>query len=537
MIESLICIAFLTQQPAPPLRTVTSVQGTVVNALTGQSLRKATVILRSSDTENGISYAEEADSNGNFSIEDLQPGEYTVTAERQSYYLQPSGAPGAPAPRLKIAAGDRIEHLLIKMAPASSISGRVVDQDGDPVRGATVRVMQYFYVAGRRELRPGIQVQTRDDGQYRLFNLRPGRWFIQVTARAYGQNWVPPTRGPRPAPAPATSFYPGTRDAASATPVELHSGDDLRGYDVTMLSEAAYTIRFTPPAGTYTSMAPQIFYRDGTRLFSQTMGTAEDHQMQFMDVLPGSYTIIVSRDDGTNATYARTDVDVSNADVDLGVLDFQPVHDLSGKVKVEGGQARGLENLRVNLQAEGATLGRPANTNIKPDGNFAMKGITPGAYRVQVTTGPASLYLKSIRVGDQVLVDQRLDLTKPSTEPLTIVLGADVGEIEGSVKKASGEPSIHARMTLFPVGANADRGDLFRFVFSDEQGQFKFKSVAPGEYKLFAWEDVLGGMPQDPEFRKRFEKQSIAVKVAPNGHEKVDVTSISVAAASRDVDR
>ncbi|HYK17137.1 MAG TPA: hypothetical protein VEV37_03905, partial [Bryobacteraceae bacterium] len=44
-------------------------------------------------------------------------------------------------------------------------------------------------------------------------------------------------------------------------------------------------------------------------------------------------------------------------------------------------------------------------------------------------------------------------------------------------------------------------------------------------------------MPQDPDFRKRFEKQSISVNVAPNGHEKVDVTSISVAATARDADR
>lgn len=522
MVETLICLVLLAQQPAPPPRIVTGVEGTVVNAFTGQGLHKAIVILRSSDTENGISYAEEVDSNGNFQMEDIQPGEYTITAERQTYYLQPSGAPGAPPPRMKIAAGDRIEHLLIKMAPASSISGRVVDQDGDPVRGATVQVMQYFYVAGRRELRPGIQVQTRDNGEYRLFNMRPGRWFIQVTPR-----WVYPA----PSSRYGATFFPGTRDAANATPVELHGGDELRGYDITMRADTTHSVTFNLPAGDSVTVRQQILYRDGTMPSSQTLTVQGDGKYEYIGVEPGSYVILVQRTEGKSITYARAEVEVRDADVDLGGLDLIPAQQLSGRFKVEGGPLPALGNLRVGLQPDGAAMRAGVNSPAKSDGSFAVTDVAPGRYRLTVALGQTGLYLKSIRLGDQVVSDHLIDLTRPVTDSLTVVLGADAGEIEGSVKKANGDPSIHARMTLFPAAANADRGDLFRFVFSDEHGQFKFKGIAPGEYRLFAWEDVLGGMPQDPDFRKRFEKQSIVVKVAPNGQEKVDTTSISVAAA------
>jgi hypothetical protein len=90
-----------------------------------------------------------------------------------------------------------------------------------------------------------------------------------------------------------------------------------------------------------------------------------------------------------------------------------------------------------------------------------------------------NLYLKSIRLGDAPLSENRLDLTKASPDPITVVVRADVGEIEGTVKQADGNLAVHTRLTLFPEGANANRPDLFKFVFSDDEGHYKFKGLAP----------------------------------------------------------
>ena len=502
---------FFAQQPGPAPRVISSVQGSVINALTGEGLRKATVILRSTDTEKGISYAEEADPNGHFRIDDVQPGEYTVTADRQGFFLQPDGAPGAPAPQLKIAAGEQINNLVVKMAPTASINGRVVDQDGDPVRGAVVRAMQYVYVQGHRELRQTIQVLTKDKGDYRLFNLRPGRYFIQVVSHG---------------PAGAIAFFPATVDPSTATPVEVRSGNDLRGYDITMPSQGTHTIRFTPPAGA--SVNTLLWLPDGTRPATLNYQFSDGH-VTILGVSPGSYVLLVTRLDEPNQTYAHADVEVRDGDVDAGTLDFLPARDLSGTVKIDGAQLR--QGLSIILQPDGPTFSGQTTAQIKPDGSFIVKELPPGSYRVALAGGGDNLYMKSIRLGDQALPDRRIDFTKSATDPLTVLLGADVAEIKGSVKKANGDPSVHARITLFPDGAIADRADFFKFTFSDEKGEFHFKGVAPGEYKIFAWQDVLAGLPQDPDFRKRFEKQSTSVKVPPSGHEKIDLTAISVAAA------
>ena len=51
------------------------------------------------------------------------------------------------------------------------------------------------------------------------------------------------------------------------------------------------------------------------------------------------------------------------------------------------------------------------------------------------------------------------------------------------------------------------RADLFKSVTSDQNGHYEFAAIAPGDYKLFAWEDVEPEAWNDPEFLKDYEKQ------------------------------
>jgi carboxypeptidase family protein len=83
----------------------------------------------------------------------------------------------------------------------------------------------------------------------------------------------------------------------------------------------------------------------------------------------------------------------------------------------------------------------------------------------------------------------------------------DVGTVSGTVQHANGEPAGRVRVTVIPDGANLGRDDLSRFAFTEEDGAYQVKDIAPGEYNVFAWEDVEVGAPQDPEFRKPFEKR------------------------------
>jgi len=186
----------------------------------------------------------------------------------------------------------------------------------------------------------------------------------------------------------------------------------------------------------------------------------------------------------------------------------------------------------VNLQPETPAFFGQTSAEVKPDGSFLISDVMPDVYEINVGNYPAA-YVKSIRFGDAEVQDGRIDLTQGSGL-LTVLLATDVGEVEGSVKKSNGDPAVRVRITLIAYGAHLGRTDLSRSGFTDEQGKFHLRNVAPGEYKLFAWEDAPSGAPQDPEFRKPFEKQGVTVKMEPNGHETaLELTAISVKAGQR----
>jgi hypothetical protein len=516
MIWVFIAATLLAQQVSAPVPVTTRVEGKVINSLNGEAVGKVTVVLRAHDQEHGLSYADETDGNGRFSIEDVEPGEYTVVAERRGFGLQATGATGAPPPSVKVETGQSIKDVTIRLIPLGAIAGRVVDADGDPVAGASVAALRYVYSDGKKELRHVDQVQTGDTGDFRLFGLGAGRFYLKATRNHPAMN-VPPES--------VSTFYPNASDQGHAAPVDLPAGAHLEGLDIRLQSGSLYSVRFEFPEGRAPEggYSPTLISEQGDMNGSVTM-SYENHVV-FHGVSPGSYEAIVRLDNGEERSYAIRQVEVTNADVNGGTLTFVLAIDLTGAVRLEGGAFSGFEKLRVILQADyrNPVMGT-LNGQVKPDGAFLIKRAAPTVYELAIARSPG-VYLKSIRSGDKQLAGRRVDLSsKP--EPLTIVLGADVGEVEGAVQNAAGDPVPRARVNVIAYGDHSDRGDLNRFGFTDEQGNFKITDVPPGDYKVFAWEDVPVGAPQDPQFRKPFEKQAAALRMEPNGREKVQVTAI-----------
>jgi hypothetical protein len=142
------------------------------------------------------------------------------------------------------------------------------------------------------------------------------------------------------------------------------------------------------------------------------------------------------------------------------------------------------------------------------------------------------VYLKSVRMGDQPLAQPRIDAAE-KLEPLTVVLGADVGELEGAVKNFRGDLVPSARVDAIPDGDHAKTQDFNRSIFSDQKGQFKITDLPPGQYQIFAWENVPDGAPQDPEFRKPFGNQAVAVTIPPSARLNLNITAISATQVDR----
>jgi Carboxypeptidase regulatory-like domain len=529
----LLAAVLMAQEPAPPPRP--SVAGMVVSTA-GDPVRKARVLLKAQD-EAAISYTVDSDGNGRFLIEDVQPGTYAVSADRQGFMLEADGAPGAPPPSVKVEAGQSLNDVKIKLVPLGVITGRVLDDDGDPVRGAQVQAMAYTYQGGSRQLRNVEQVAANEKGEFRLFGLRPGTFYIRASARDRGRPMHTSSIVTGiPSGSLTATYFPSTTESVHASPVELSAGAQLRGFDIRLRREMHYSVRGKLPEGLKpeTNFMVRIVPRGGAREGGLGFGSSmrrDDETFEFMDVAPGSYVIVGTVLNQETRSVVRQPVEVGSADVEGVILSFVAPISISGVVRVEGTPSRPMENLRVSLQSDIPSMLGQSSAEVKPDGSFVIPEAAPDVYQVNVGSH-AGTYVKSIRFGDEEAPDGRVDLTKGSG-PVTVLLATDVGTVDGSVKKSNGDPAVRIRITLIAYGNHLSRTDLSRSGFTDEQGKFHLRNVAPGEYKVFAWEDVPVGAPQDPEFRKPFEKQAATLKMESNGHETVELTAISVKAAQR----
>jgi len=156
---------------------------------------------------------------------------------------------------------------------------------------------------------------------------------------------------------------------------------------------------------------------------------------------------------------------------------------------------------------------------------FSVRGVTPGDYRVRIS-GLKGTYIKSITAGDKDVLNLGFRVTAPSEPPLEIVLGTSPGTIEGRVADSLGEPAIRVSVVLIPEPVLLHRTDLYRSAQTDASGRYQLNDIPPGDYKLFAWEDVEPGAWQDPAFMRGYEDRGKFVRVTEGSTHAVDVILI-----------
>jgi hypothetical protein len=162
-----------------------------------------------------------------------------------------------------------------------------------------------------------------------------------------------------------------------------------------------------------------------------------------------------------------------------------------------------LKQVRLNFvsAAPGGRGQQQQRVDVAEDGKF-QSTLSSDTYTVEVQGAANGYYLKSVKLSGRELPDNVLDLNFSGAQ-LDVVLANDSGSVTGTVQRANGDPVQNARVTVIPASSN--RRDLFKSANSGADGTFTISNVPPGNYKVFAWEDVEQNAWQDPDFRRPFE--------------------------------
>jgi Carboxypeptidase regulatory-like domain len=554
-----VCGRAVSQQPAA------SIDGVVADAGSEARIAKATVDLRIPGTRTAVATTR-TDREGKFYLPNVNPGAYRLFITHAGHVTTDK--------TLTLSAGQRIADLRVAMTAGGVISGRITDK-GKPIGLADAVAVKAIWTEGQPSLVPVISVRTDDTGEFHLFWLPPGRYYVigivwdiatsvgyfvnpddDDTGNFSAQRYVGRTvfmrataGGIAENEAHVPVYYPGTTDPLMARAIEVQPGGVIRGIDIDasairtgrvsgrvvgIPNEARTTVDLLPIiSGVATSEAQRP---------SAVVDTVGNFEMG--SVAPGRYLATARGGD----RIGRAFVEVHNRDVADVVISLSPRISLSGRVVVEGTlPPNALSSLRVGLRSDpllpnAVNNGVPINVingvPVKPDGSFIVTA-PPGDFRLYVMpllgppapdeTSPRSApgyYVKSIRLGDQDLLSERVRLQSQPQDPLTIVVGTRPATLQGRVLDDRQQPSTGSTVVL------VHDGDLRyhlqeRFTTSDASGHFEFENLAPGNYRIFAWTNVDRGAWHDPEFMRNVESFGVPFKAEEGGGNALDVRVIS----------
>ncbi|HXI43587.1 MAG TPA: carboxypeptidase-like regulatory domain-containing protein [Bryobacteraceae bacterium] len=510
---------------APPKQESGSIQGRVVNAVTGEAVKKADIVLSRSESQQNQSYTTTTSAGGWFAMQDVEPGRYRLMVSKRGYAHLQYGAhgPGRAGAALSLDPGQHLADITLRMSPQAVIAGRVIDEDGDPVPFIGVQLMHYTYHKGKRKLESWDNSGTNDLGEYRLFGLSPGRYYLSATPferprLTGGQGYAP-------------TYYPGTSDPASATALELQSGTVRRGVDITLTKTRTVRLRgrvVAPMAsaimGTYVTLTQRD---DSQSIFERQDGANMDPQgnFEFPSVVPGAYIVQATKNSPSKMYAAVQAVDARGNDVENIVLELAPAAELRGNLRVEGRALTSLGDLQVALQPDGATYGWAVG-QVKADGTFTIPNVTPTHYELNVHGFTDDYYIKSAAAGGKDILEGGFTFAPGTNSTIEIVLSGTGGQVEGVVLNADQQPATEASVVAVPDEPRRTHWRFYKDGHTDQYGRFTIKALAPGRYKLFAWEDVEEGAYQDPDFIRKFEPLGEAVVIRENSHESAQLKLI-----------
>lgn len=183
---------------------------------------------------------------------------------------------------------------------------------------------------------------------------------------------------------------------------------------------------------------------------------------------------------------------------------------MTGRLLLDGGippsEVAGFGRPRIELGIGDSESGR-----IRSDGTFTIADVPRDEYWVRVVNLPANWYLKDVRSTEADLMRAPLIVSNNAIR-LEVVVSRNTGRLEGIVIDQRQQPVEAVEVTLIPDQPR-ERHELYRKAQTDNTGHFVIDELAPGDYKVFAWEDIEPFSYFDPAVLKKHEQSGTNVRV------------------------
>ena len=536
MITRLLCIValslatFAQAARSPSSGDAYQMAGVVVDSVSGQPLNGAKVSIYLSEKPE-LANRVYTSADGRFSFSGLAAGKYTLMGSALGYRTQGFHQHGDYFIGIAVGPDLDSEHITFGLVPDARIEGTVTDDDGEPVRNATVALYRRTHEAGRQQTQQMGGTATDDRGHYLFSHLAPDIYFVAVSARPWYAQYsgagepapdadnasrIAEERAPLEVAYPMT-FYPSAEESSGATPVTLQPRDRVTA-DIAVRAVPAVHLRIrTVDANSqnegrgFPRVSQRIFEGTLVPVMSSQGFTASSGVYEYTGIAPGHYVIEMPDGSGKGRAGWYKELDLSGT-VELNAAENPPLASVSGVLTFEGA---GRPSGKVYVVLANRTSTETFVAEVKPKGafEFSEMEIRPGTYDVLLNVAQdfqlKSLQARGARVNGQTLVISggSVQLAATATHALA--------RINGMVLRDD-KPYPGAMVVLVPSDPTRNL-TLFRRDQSDSDGTFSLREVLPGTYTVIALENAWDLDWASPSTLQPYLKNGTPIEVSGEG--------------------
>ena len=545
----LFCTTLLTAQTPPtpspttksdPTADTCTLSGMVVAQADGAPLKGATVHLwTEGNRESEHTIAAKSGTDGRFLLKNVPAGNYHLRVSRNGYSDVEYGQqkPSDPGAIVNLRPGQNMSDLLFKMGRAGVISGRIFDEDGEPVANVMVEALKYSYRDGHRELTPVNESRSNDLGEFRLFGLSPGHYFVTAEQmqwdRVVGEKEFSGASDANEKGF-AKLYYPSALDPDKASPLTVKEGEEIPSIDFLMKQIQVYRIRgkvsnLVSKHATQSMQVLLLSRKQDTNYFGFGMNNSvkADGSFELAEVTPGEYTLMAILFDEGKPYSSQQDLDVVASDVDGVMLSVNAGVTIPGSLHWEGKPSPGKDDGVVSLSSAQSKFGIGGSQARIDDGwQFTLKEVPDGTFRVQVTGLSEDCYIKEVRFGETILPDVELRV-RAAPANLEITVSSQGARVQGHVLNQDDLPVVGAWVVVVPAEEKRKFLRLYKSGLTDQYGHFEIRGLAPGKYKVFSWEGVERQAWEDPEFLKEYDDKGKEIELTDSDQKSLELKPLS----------
>jgi protocatechuate 3,4-dioxygenase beta subunit len=558
--------------PAAPAAKTTSISGTVTRSDTHLPLKNAQVTIMGRgegtsdatdpgdelESSQGYQSSTNTDEKGHFEFADVAPGTYYLRAAHTGMVMK--GAQSGSTQLIRLQAGQS-QNLSLIMLPGGAITGRVLNEEGEPMQNVSVAAMHYVYTVAGRHLMEAKRATSDDKGEYRLFSLKPGSYLLMAdtTRASFEEGSIAMALGTHQRASAtkqdqkiyAPTYYQNESSPEQASRIVLKPGEETQAnFALARVAGHHVSGKISGIVVPKSADKPEQFRsfvmarRPGSPFpVAYALVVDKDSTFDLGPIVPGKYTISAMQPESEGTVTGSRDVVVSSTDVTgVNISLHAGTTNVRGMIRAEGDSKLDYSKLFVVLMPAADTdpesadivegFGNGAGSaEVAKDGSFKLD-VEPSTKPYQVVLsarGPGleDWFTSKILFAGKDVVESGLKITDAEQRTVEVVVSDKGAMIEGTVLDGEKKPFPNAEVIALPSDPKLRKSyALLQKTTADQQGHFKLRGVRPGEYIAFALEDPQEQPFMEDLFLKQNSAQVQTVKAEAGVKQKLELQVI-----------